>query len=252
MMENSSVLVVCHPGHELRLYGWMKETQPHVFVFTDGSGSRAESRCASTRRLLDATGSLPGSIFGDWSDAELYQRLLKQDHSFFLELVDRLAEELMALRATTVVADAAEGYNSGHDVCRLVVDAAVRVASRWQPIRSYAVALVGPPHEGPGVKLELNEAIWREKMQAASNYPELAREVENAVKTFGEKSFAHETLIPCETPFALPEGVPYYEEYGAKQVAAGFYQHVIRQCDHLAPLARKLAHHVARRDRCAA
>lgn len=31
-----AALVVAHPGHELRVYGWLEQARPRVFVLTDG------------------------------------------------------------------------------------------------------------------------------------------------------------------------------------------------------------------------
>ncbi|HEX8245140.1 MAG TPA: hypothetical protein VF541_16635, partial [Longimicrobium sp.] len=45
-------LVVAHPGHELRVYGWMERARPLVFVLTDGSGSGSEGRLESTTGVL--------------------------------------------------------------------------------------------------------------------------------------------------------------------------------------------------------
>ena len=40
------------------------------------------------------------------------------------------------------------------------------------------------------------------------------------------------------------QGPPFYEQYGERQVAAGYYQQVLRYGDHFLPLAAALAAHV--------
>src|SRR5437879_291791 len=47
-------LVICHPGHELKLFGWMTRARPVVHVLTDGSGSSKRSRLKSTERVLES------------------------------------------------------------------------------------------------------------------------------------------------------------------------------------------------------
>src|SRR4029077_12021317 len=64
----SAALVVAHPGHELRVHGWLERHRPVVFVLTDGSGSTASSRLHSTQRILLRAEARQGSIFGRFSD----------------------------------------------------------------------------------------------------------------------------------------------------------------------------------------
>src|SRR4051794_29308473 len=52
-----AALVVAHPGHELRVHGWIEAVRPLVHVLTDGSGSSGRSRLESTRRVLGPTGA---------------------------------------------------------------------------------------------------------------------------------------------------------------------------------------------------
>src|SRR3954452_6829734 len=71
-----ALLIVGHPGHELRVYGWLAATRPIVHVLTDGSGREGKSRIASTTAVLDAVGATPGSIYGRMSDAVIYRAIL--------------------------------------------------------------------------------------------------------------------------------------------------------------------------------
>jgi hypothetical protein len=235
-------LVICHPGHELQLFGWMTLVRPLVHILTDGSGHSKRPRLKSTERVLDSAGSEPGKLFGRFSDAQLYQRLLQRDAVFFIDLVEELTEILLGLGSSLIVGDAAEGYNSGHDVCRLLVDAAVeRVRQRTgRCLTNRAVALTIPSSNAAGEKIELSVELWRRKLEAARHYPELADEVERALAVFGPNAFAVETLLPMECLLSVPGGSPQYEEYGRRQVQAGHYPAVIRYADHIAPLAAQL------------
>ena len=243
-----AALVVAHPGHELRLHAWVARVRPEVHVLTDGAGSLGTSRVASTARVLDDAGASAGTIFGRWSDRALYTAILDRDHAPFLRLADELAARLVARDVQHVVGDAAEGYNPGHDACRLVIDCAVartgRAITRWD------YPLVGRPDEpiGPGdvARLALAPADVARKLTIAEGYPDLVGEVDHARRTWGDAAFEHECLrrLDVDAPWAPADGVvPFYEQFGEYQVAAGAYARVLRHREHMMPLAEALAAH---------
>src|SRR3954467_4626835 len=84
-------VVVGHPGHELKVFGWIAEHRPQVHVITNGSGQHGVSRLAATARLLVGVGATPGEVFGSISDAEIYRALVETNIPFFLDLLERLA-----------------------------------------------------------------------------------------------------------------------------------------------------------------
>ena len=133
-----TVLVVGHPGHELRVYGWLKKARPLVHVLTDGSGSDGEPRIASTSALLENAGATRGSIYGRLSDRDIYSAILDGQHAYFIDLAEELAASLVQDQAEVVAGDAVEGFNPSHDVCRYVTNAAVRLASARAGARSPA------------------------------------------------------------------------------------------------------------------
>src|ERR1044072_9118428 len=83
-----AALIVAHPGHELRVHGWLEEARPRVRVLTDGSGRTRGSRLDSTTGILEAAGAAPGPVYGEMSDAELYAAVLDYDHPRFTRVVD--------------------------------------------------------------------------------------------------------------------------------------------------------------------
>jgi len=147
MTVGSSALVVAHPGHELRVYGWLAQARPVVFVLTDGSGAARESRLASTASVLRKAGARQGSIFGRFPDRTVYEAILAHDFGLFASLADELAAQFVELGVDRVVADAVEDYNPVHDVCRFVVDVAVTIAAalRDRTILNYDFTLIGAP-----------------------------------------------------------------------------------------------------------
>lgn len=248
--EARAALVVAHPGHELRVHGWLETARPRVFILTDGSGREGLSRLQSTTNVLTGAGSRPGSVYGRFSDLGLYEALLRHDHRMFTELAHELAGEFVRERIEYVAGDAVEGYNTAHEVCHLVLCAAVEMASRARgaSVGKYDFLLKGRPDECPeplrerAIWLRLDDEAVGRKLRAAENYPELAAEVEAAIKENGAGAFRVECLRPVEggrmERFASEQ--PFYERHGEKQVAAGHYGQVVRYREHILPLAEAL------------
>ncbi|MGH9400336.1 MAG: hypothetical protein ACRD00_08195, partial [Thermoanaerobaculia bacterium] len=252
--DSSSVLVVAHPGHELRVHGWLTRTRPRVLVLTDGSGHTGTSRLDSSARIVAEAKAAPGCLFGSLSDREAYRAVLSGDLDFFAALARRIAEELGSPAVDTVVGDAAEGYNPMHDICRFLIDAAAALADRERPgpLRLYDFPLAGPPRpagfQAPrdGVCLRLSEEEFARKLAAARSYAPLDGDIAAALREHGEESFRLECLRSLERgrPFLIRQP-PFYETYGEKQVAAGHYAKVVRYQEHVRPIEealRKLSH----------
>lgn len=244
-----AALVIAHPGHELRIHGWLERVRPVVFVLTDGSGHTGQGRLASTTEVLRRAGTRAGSIYGGLADRRLYRALLDREIDLFVDLVEDLTEELDREGIELAVGDAAEGFNPGHDVCRLLLNAAVfRLAARGRPIRSYDFPLEAAPYtDAPGsLRLDLDDAALERKLAASRAYPEMAYEVDKALASHGAAAFRTEVLRPVAYAFDVAECFahpPYYESYGERQVAKGVYREVLRFRDHFEPLARELERH---------
>ena len=168
----------------------MEIARPMVCVLTDGSGSTGQGRLESTTRVLERTGSRQGPIYGRMSDRDIYTAIVDQDLDLFRRLADELRDALVAHEATCVVGDAVEGYNPSHDVCRLMINAAVRMANRalTTPIANYDFVLVGAPDDIPDalrdevVRVSLDDEALARKLESANGYPELASEVAAAIE----------------------------------------------------------------------
>lgn len=244
-------LVIAHPGHELRIHGWLAAARPLVFILTDGSGHTGRSRLAATSAILAACGARPGCIYGRMTDAELYRALLDGRFEVFSGLAEELAAALRQESVALVAGDAAEGFNPGHDVTRLLVNAAVarlRVAG-GPPIDNRDFPLHGAPAERAArdgdseIRLELDPAALARKLAAARSYPGLEDEVESALARFGVGAFATECLREVRYGLAIDDLIahpPAYEAYGEERVAAGIYREVLRHRSHVAPLAEGL------------
>ncbi len=227
-----SLLVIGHPGHELRLYGWVARARPLVCILTDGSGSNQFSRIQESASLLRRLGAQIGPICGGFSDRQIYEHILKRNTGVFERLCDQMAQLIVEQAIDKVVSDAIEGYNPTHDLCEALARNATAIAEnrRRQAIQHYAVRLTGDPRPDCGrgehdyLRIELSTVECREKLETARAYarragPTLYREVEDAIGAYGEEAFACEYLFPAAKPCNGPERrfqheKPHYESYG--------------------------------------
>ena len=273
-----AIMMIAHPGHELRVHGWLETARPDVWVLTDGSGRTQRSRIDSTTRVLEATGAAAGPVYGQMTDADLYHAVLNFDHRRFTDLVDQLAAALMRDRVDCIAGDAEEGYNPAHDICRLVINAAIKLVGRKakRQIANYDFTLVGAPACCTGelransLWLDLDDAALARKISAARNYPELQAEVEASLNGTGNETFLeYSNLVRGSAATSgqmnvsnlrveclravngngssngyFKDEAPFYEEYGERQVKAGHYSQVLRYREHLLPLVAALDSHV--------
>lgn len=247
--DRRAALVIAHPGHELRVYHWLSLARPRVFILTDGSGHSSKSRLHRTTTILDSLGARPGSIYGRLTDVEIYSAILDREIDLFVSVADELAGALVDHQIQYVVGDAIEGYNPAHDVCRLLINAAVeRVRQIGNSIDNFDVLLAYKLGDYPlstmseAISIDANEQMQSRKLQAARDYSELEVDVNRILDQEGIDALITEYLRPVnEGSYQFPSREPpYYEIYGEKQVAAGRYQQVIRYRDHVLPIAKGL------------
>ncbi|HUI43107.1 MAG TPA: hypothetical protein VL523_14185 [Terriglobia bacterium] len=239
-------LVVGHPGHELRVFGWAAERKPRVYVLTDGSGRGGSSRLPSTARLLSRIGAEAGEVFGALSDAGVYRALLERTASPFLTILNTLTRSFLENEVDFVAGDAREGFNPTHDLCRTMVNSAVAIAQRetGRTLPNYEVCLTEwehgfeQRHDGRCLHYRLDDSLLGRKLEAAQGYTELRDEVERALATQGKGYFQVECLRRLDVPHSEPEPSekPYYETWGEQRVAEGGYRSAIRYRGHVLPI----------------
>ena len=247
-----AALVIGHPGHELCVYGWLQLARPRVFVLTDGSGRSGLSRLGSTTRILSEMDAQRGSIYGRFSDQAIYDAMLSANVRVFVKLAEELADEFLREHIQYVVGDSMEGYNPTHDLCRIVLDAAVGIAqqSSGHRIDNFDVFLAKTPdpssprtYRDDTIRIELDDRTLADKLAAARAYAELALEVKNSLEEKGLDAFRVECLRPADRHRVEQRFLkvrPFYESYGEGQVAAGYYEKIIRYRDHLLPISEAL------------
>src|SRR5258708_7753143 len=147
-LNHRSALVIAHPGHELLVYNWLSMANPWVYVLTDGSGHSHKSRLHRTTSILNSLGAQRGSIYGRLTDAEAYSAILAGEVGVFISMAGELAEALVRNRIEYIAGDAIEGFNPVHDVCRLVINAAVKKVCRMgYCVANFDVALASKRHD---------------------------------------------------------------------------------------------------------
>lgn len=247
-----AALCVAHPGHELRIHHWLEIYRPQTFVLTDGSGHGDHGRLDATRRVLEQTGAIPGAVFGRWTDRDAYRVIVEHRLDEIQDLVLELADALADLGAGLVASDAVEGFNPTHDLCFVLAEAAVAIASRrlGRPIRHFDFPLEAAPDaagatagEDGILRFELDPQAWARKLSAAREYEALRGEVDRALESHPSDAFRTEVLssvVPgCDlAALALGGGeAPSYETHGSRRVADGTYETVLRFHEHWLPLA---------------
>lgn len=243
MNERRSAIVVAHPGHELRVFHWMELSRPYYCCLTDGSGGAASSRLQPTTALLKTIDATIGPLYGRFPDKAVYQLLIEGHVDVFTRLARELADFFVSNGVTEVAGDAVEGFNPTHDVCRFVIDGAVKIARArtGRDIRNYDFVVDGAPDasSSAAVRIELDDAALDRKIAAAFTVPELNAEVNLALERFGRRAFAIECLRPTTTEAMIDRferQLPTYERYGEVRVSQGRYTDVIRYREHVLPV----------------
>jgi hypothetical protein len=238
-------LLIAHPGHELRVLGWLRHAKPRVFVLTDGSG-HGESRLENTSALLESAGaSTSTSLSGRLTDHQLYTAILECDMDLFESLVDSIAAELAEQRIGAIVVDAAEGYNPVHDLCRLLAGAACSLAAlKGVLVKQYEFSVVGGPdsfERNTHVAYELSGDELDQKLSTARSFIPLRDDIDELLARFGAEAFRRERFRRVDD-WQLPdrEAPPLYEQIGDDRVRDGRYTRVIRYAEHMLPLQRRL------------
>ena len=253
---SNPALIVGHPGHELKVFGWMAQYKPRLYALTDGSGREGVSRLPSTLRLSRALAIEADPLFGVISDRDLYQAILEKEIPWFVRTLEHIAGSLIQHNIDMVAADAIEGFNPTHDICRTLVDAAI-MAVKYQTGRSIAnYAFCLTEWEGHRVELHdqcclhygLDDLALCTKIESAEKYTELADEVHRAIALRGTEYFRVECLRKIAEPFEQRQccGCPDYEHWGERRVAAGAYKNVIRYEEHVLPVMQGIGNHVSR------
>lgn len=244
-----TLLIAAHPGHEVSIWGWLARSKPRALIVTDGSGGSGQPRIARTASNLKSAEIPIASIFGDYSDRQLYHYALTKNKYFFEMLVHLMANEMTTHRVRRVIGDASEGVIMAHDLLREVRRVAVRIAEAelgWK-IEHLEVSIDAAPStfpqavKGREIIHELSDDEWRAKILIAKRYRQLRPFVDAAFERYGIDAFQREVFFPCTDQSLIPPDKKLsYEDHGEKMVSQMKYKEVIRFQDHLAPIIRHI------------
>lgn len=222
-----AALVIAHPGHELRLLGWVNAAKPEVSILTDGSGRSGVPRLESSRRLLAKRDVSRGPLFPAMSDRAFYQAILEPESHVFTDIVNTLAQSFVKNNTDLVVCDALEGFNPTHDLCHVIAGAAAlaagQITGRVPALFAFDLAehYPGMPQQSEDgqMRMVLSKHQFQDKVEAASEYKGLENEVSRAITCAGQDYFRSEYLKRIQDPFAILEvqPKPYYEIVGEER-----------------------------------
>ena len=233
------ILIVAHPGHELRLFHWMELTRPTVFVLTDGSGGGAKKRTPYSRHVVEAAGARCGHFFGAAPDRDWYDLILHGDATAFHDVVDAAVGAALAQSAQLIVTDAVDGYNPMHDICAAIGAAVVARLRHSAPKAEHLVSrAVAGRGEDFAHELVLDSDAAKRKRGTVKAYQPIAEEVR---RLLDEEPNALDIERLERPTFAWPEvWRPQWEEIGRDRVALSRYRQPIEYTKHVLPLARAL------------
>ena len=237
----------------MKVFGWISRYKPRVYLLTDGSGRHGVSRVPSTAELLAPLGTSTDRVFGIISDRDLYRAILEGKTSWFVDTLDRITESLIENGIDLMVADAMEGFNPAHDLCRALVDSAMVDVNRrtGRRIANYKFCLTEwdrsrqEHHDETCSHFVLDDDALDRKVDAAEKYAELRDEVRKAIEVRGKEYFRVECLKEVAEPFQQWDysGKPDYEVWGEQRVAEGKYESVIRYEEQIVPILDAIRRH---------
>jgi hypothetical protein len=233
------VLIIAHPGHELRLFDWMQRERPLVFILSDGSGGAQSSRLHYSVSAIRAAGAKLIEGSGQRSDREWYAAILAGDIPVFTQAVDAITAAAPAMPAPLVVSDAADGYNPLHDLCQAIARAVVARTARHSKAPKFLVSPATANAMGArSIAWKLEDEAARRKRLAISANTLLAEEVARLLAEAPDALCTEQLLIPT---FDWPENwTPDWEAFGRKRVNEGRFAAPITYRDHVLPIAKAL------------
>lgn len=234
MTGERAMLLIGHPGHELRLHHWLELERPTVCVLTDGSGGTAQGRIEYSRDCVARAGATTGPLFGHMADRDWYAALLARDPAPFVEAGDKIACAALTLGIGLIVSDARDGYNPMHDAaCCLATMVVEGLSAQGQSVRRLTAPATGEALSAPVRELWLDSIARKRKEAAMARYAPLLQEIEQAREQ--GLDIGVERLYPDDAERSGKRS-PAYEAYGSARVADGDYRSVIMAEAHYQPL----------------
>ena len=128
------------------------------------------------------------SLFAPFTDRDIYRAMMDPDRTPF-RLLTAITKSFLVNKVDFVVADAWEGFNPCHDICRFLVDEAMAVVRRETGlvIPNFSLPLSAhdlgrrPDSSRGDLCLTLSEEVFAMKLREAFAYREMEAEVTQAL-----------------------------------------------------------------------
>lgn len=237
---SNTALIMAHPGHELRVFKFLSEYKPRVYLMTDGSGSKQASRVDSTLKILQASGATVAIDIAHVPDKQIYQELMTLSVERHVHWMISVLNELKLHQIDFIIGDACEGFSPTHDLCRYSINMIASEINNSWPIKNYDFLLDSILYNDnqDDISLVLNVGEFDAKQTAAYDYQELGLELNNAIQKYGNEPFKKEIIrkvVNDEPKIKWNSTYPYYEQFGREQIAKGLYRELITFNDHVLP-----------------
>ena len=223
------------------VHGWLEKARPLVFVLTSGSGTGEEAAIGTTAQIVQHAGARIGGIFGRCTDRGLHAALLMKEKERFNSFAQELADAFLDESIDLVVGDSAEGFDPAHDLCRVIVDAAVGIAAQTRlQIKNFEFPLVGGPiSRSTTLRQRVEGEAWLRKFASCQAYAEPIREIERRLANDGLDALREEHLR-LAMPWSIRNrrGVLYSRAEDGRIPAIQF-------ADHLLPVAGSVHRYVS-------
>ncbi|WP_245455924.1 hypothetical protein [Mesorhizobium sp. M7A.F.Ca.US.008.03.1.1] len=233
------VLILAHPGHELRIHHWLELKKPRIYLLTDGSGGRHSARTQYSRDVVEAAGATAGAVFGDIPDSAWYKALLARDFVVFADVLERISVDVSDMQDVQIVSDAVDGYNPMHDLAYAFGNALNGMLQSIRPGHKQLCTAAVPNVPGlVEVDIQLDSAARARKMAAVKAYTPLADEARQILER-DPRCFDRELLISQHFDWDTP-WTPEWERIGRERVANKVYDRCITYWENVQPLAQQL------------
>lgn len=200
LQKGNYALTIAHPGHELRLHGFLEQTSAFVFILTDGSHRSGQDlmmdsikaidkACKQGKKLslaymqsneskkifkLSVPDAEPGSEH--LKDSQIYNEILNQHTDLFAMYINFMATNLIKYKIDYLVSDSSEGTNVCHEITNIMADIAVKLVEKklGRKIIRYDFAIDKPYNEhlqDDYIHVELDAAAVNRKLDAMLKFP---------------------------------------------------------------------------------
>lgn len=189
-------LTIAHPGHELRLHGFLEQARPFVFILTDGSHRTGQDMMMDSiksisKAIKNGIQTVPGD--NSWNrvfmydfpenqqgyehvkDSQIYYELLNQRTDFFVLFINLIAKNLVKYKIDYLISDSSEGTNVCHEITRMMAEIAVQRVKKktGKEIIEYDFAIDKPFNEDINdecIRIQLEDEAVERKLDAILKY----------------------------------------------------------------------------------